>query len=361
MQQSCSVNNYETEASAKKRKSEHMVEELKPKKSQDDDHPILSYDIDPYQFREEDESILIDYSVVIFKRYHLLSEFHIKEDALRNFFIEVRQRYNHENQFHNFKHVWCVMHLSFQILLRGADKYLKPLDIFAVLVAAICHDMAHPGNSNAFELATESEISKIYADPPDETCVLERHHATLTKGLLTNECGQEMLKGLSKTQKEVFYGQVFSIIMATDMAKHKELVKEAEAYTAVVSPQCVAAALTKEVAVEADAKINGKVVATVTPRSSLRLATKVTTPLNKHDPESRLRFTRIIVHSADIGAQTQCTKIAGNWVDRCYDEFRSQASKEKTLGIVTSPFLHEISVESKSASSAASSSPCGRR
>ncbi len=330
---------------------------------------ILQYDIDPYEFSLEDESTLIEYGIEMFKHYDLLTEFHIKEEALRTFFGEVRKLYRHENQFHNFKHVWCVMHLSFQILTRGADKYLKPLDIFAVLVAAICHDLAHPGNNNLFEVATQSEISKMYiADPPDEICVLERHHAKLTKGLLTSECGQEILKGLSRPQKEGFYNHIFQIIMATDMAKHGELVKEAIAYTSppIISPTAAAAAtassfssMSKQNALDAnqhavstESKSNGhngssvKAVATVTPRSSVRIAA-IKAALNKNDPESRIRFTRIVVHSADIGAQTQCLKIAYKWVDRCYDEFRSQADKERSLGIVTSPFLHEITLESK--------------
>jgi hypothetical protein len=328
---------------SKKRKVEFLNEMMiQPDLTEEDNDTvpiskkILAYDIDPHEFSEEEESILIDYAVEMFRHYNLMNEFHFKETVLRKFFEEVRKLYNNENQFHNFKHVWGVMHLSFQILYRGADQYLKPLDIFAVLIAAICHDIAHPGNNNAFEIITHSELSKMYADPPDEVCILERHHAKLTKGLLTNEYGQALLKGLNKQQKDGLFAQIFQIIMATDMAKHAELVREARCYTVPqVSPTMDAHKSTT---------INKSVV--VTPRTSVRIA-NIRAALNKHDPESRIRFTRIIVHSADIGAQTQCLKVACKWVNRCYDEFRSQADKEKSLGIVTSPFLHQITLESQ--------------
>jgi len=305
----------------------------------------MEYDIDPYEFSEEDESILIEYSVEMFRHYRLLDEFNIREEGLRRFFDEVRKLYKHENQFHNFKHVWCVMHLSFQILIRGADKFLTSLDVFAVLIAAICHDIAHPGNSNAFEIATQTELSKMYT----ENCVLEKHHARLTKNLLTNEFGQELLRGLTKQQKEGFYAQIFQIIMATDMARHGELVKEAIGYTSPLSSPTSTAAVSQDF--KASEPVDPKAdqsssTSSATPRSSLRLRA-MRSHVNKNDPESRVRFTRVIVHSADLGAQTQCLLVAYRWVDRCYGEFRSQAEKERSLGIVTSPIIHSIDLESK--------------
>jgi len=183
--------------------------------------------------------------------------------------------------------------------------------------------------------------------------VLEKHHARLTKNLLTNEFGQELLRGLSKQQKEGFYAQIFQIIMATDMAKHGELVKEAIGYTSPLSSPTSTAAVSdfKSSAPEnTSSKSNGnsssQVPENATPRSSMRIRA-MRSHVNKNDPESRVRFTRVIVHSADLGAQTQCLLVAYRWVDRCYDEFRSQAEKERSLGIVTSPIIHSIDLESK--------------
>lgn len=61
----------------------------------------------------------------------------------------------------------------------------------------------------------------------------------------------------------------------------------------------------------------------------------------------REKLTRIIVHVADIGAQTTTHTIAKNWMYRCYAEFRHQAEMESTLGIMTSPFLHDLKEEDK--------------
>ena len=67
----------------------------------------------------------------------------------------------------------------------------------------------------------------------------------------------------------------------------------------------------------------------------------------KSDPESRIIFTRALVHTADLGAQTQPLPIALKWMNRCLNEFRSQALKEQDLGIITSPYYHDIKEDCK--------------
>lgn len=62
----------------------------------------------------------------------------------------------------------------------------------------------------------------------------------------------------------------------------------------------------------------------------------------KSDSESRIIFTRALVHTSDLSAQTQPLPIALKWMNRCLNEFRSQALKEQDLGIMTSPYLHDI-------------------
>lgn len=67
----------------------------------------------------------------------------------------------------------------------------------------------------------------------------------------------------------------------------------------------------------------------------------------KSDPESRIIFSRALVHTADLSAQTQPLPIALKWMNRCLSEFRSQALKEQNLGIITSPYLHGIEEDCK--------------
>lgn len=327
----------------------------------------FDYNIDPYDY---EDNILEDAVIEMLSHYDLLRQFSVAESTIRKFLVQVKSFYNPKNLFHNFKHVWGVMHLSFQILTRGGDEFLLPLDIYATMIAALCHDIQHPGNNNAFEVATASDLSKVKSYNVDAG-ILERHHATITNSLL-NAPGTDydILVGLAQDQKDHFRRQVGLIILGTDMGKHASILAEARSYMRTASTD-----RSHTTTQESDASTtttgsnasNGKVNATNGAKkgkpsesrsaimkcaSASLIAYADAKPLKSgcvdcSDPESRIAFTRVLVHTADIGAQTQCPQVARKWMDRCYGEFRSQAEKEEILGIVTSPFLHDLKEEYK--------------
>jgi hypothetical protein len=53
----------------------------------------------------------------------------------------------------------------------------RPIDCLAVLFAALCHDLDHPGVNNAFEASSMSERAVRYND----TSILENYHAALVR------------------------------------------------------------------------------------------------------------------------------------------------------------------------------------
>ncbi len=57
-----------------------------------------------------------------------------------------------ENPYHNFRHAVDVLQ-SFYYMLTNSTvlKYLKEIEILALAVAALCHDLAHPGFNNFFQ------------------------------------------------------------------------------------------------------------------------------------------------------------------------------------------------------------------
>ncbi|RYY82920.1 hypothetical protein EON63_12310 [archaeon] len=184
---------------------------------------LMNYSTDPYEF---DDEILLDIAIAMWEFYGLFSEFSFTKDACKQFLRSIRALYNPENSFHNFKHVWSVMHTCFQILYHGADKFLSKLDILAVFIASICHDVRHPGNSNAFESAIQSDVYRTYKRE-NEVCVLERYHASITETLLSQEwCKDILLYNFSPVMRANLIKQVQFIIMGTDMAKHHYLVTE---------------------------------------------------------------------------------------------------------------------------------------
>ena len=64
---------------------------------------------------------------------------------MRSFVTGVEGRY-HPHTFHNLFHAVSVTHVSFVIIkTTQVNSLLRPLDKLALLVAAFCHDIDHPG------------------------------------------------------------------------------------------------------------------------------------------------------------------------------------------------------------------------
>ncbi len=64
-----------------------------------------------------------------------------------------------------------------------AITYFQDIGIFALLFAALVHDIDHPGNNNDFEINSKSPLALIYND----ISVLESHHASVAFRLLEKE------------------------------------------------------------------------------------------------------------------------------------------------------------------------------
>merc|ERR1712066_194622 len=69
------------------------------------------------------------------------------------------------NPFHNFAHAVDVGHFVGRILrLINSELYFSELEQFALLIAAIAHDLGHPGVTNAFLMETGHELALKYND-----------------------------------------------------------------------------------------------------------------------------------------------------------------------------------------------------
>lgn len=254
---------------------------------------IFCHDTDPFEL---DDMTLIYLSKHMMDSYGLVERFDLSLDTLRTFFIAVHNNYHKNNAFHNYKHAWGTLHLTFIILKKGADEFLTSVDILALLIAAICHDLDHPGNYNAFEVATRSALAVTYSDDT----VLERHHCSTALKLLDE---YDFTSAMPKNDKIRLRKVITASIMATDMSQHFTL------------------------------------VAQLTSHSLREIA------FRKKESDERTILTRLVLHAADIGAQTQSRELALQWTDRCLDEFSSQGTKERLLGLELTPFMQGLDDE----------------
>ena len=208
--------------------------------------------------------------------------FNITHAALARFVREVCALYNDDLAFHNFHHAFTVFAVSAEIVraVQGAapgatnEKQKRPplqdIHVLAILLAALCHDVDHPGLSNAFLNSTRAAqgtgnpasspaAAESTAAPHrlvarhggETTSVVEAHHVELTTRLLhgagiENEGGETdegaaeppattapaaeggLLSGMAEADAAYAMQLIEHAIMGTDLAVHKRLTHKLE-------------------------------------------------------------------------------------------------------------------------------------
>lgn len=125
---------------------------------------------DVWQFSEAE---LIHLMKSMFSEFNLIKTFQIDETVLDRFLNIVRTTYN-QNPFHNFLHCFCVTQMMYALLhVTSVHQKLTPSEKLSLLVAAIGHDLDHPGFNNAYQVNASTELAITYND----TSPLENHHA----------------------------------------------------------------------------------------------------------------------------------------------------------------------------------------
>lgn len=191
---------------------------------------LNNYNFDPFHLASDN---LIELVIHMLRSYRLLEIYSIDVSKLRSFLQAIRKAY-HSNPFHNFTHVWGVLHLTFQLLERcKLYQYLTSLDILALMISAICHDVDHRGVTNQFEIASKSDLAQLYCDD----MVLERHHAALTHRLLWKP-ENNFLENLCDADKKLIRKLITSTIFSTDMNKHFETVDRLQQHTHAYHVPC---------------------------------------------------------------------------------------------------------------------------
>merc|ERR1719378_1613838 len=86
------------------------------------------------------------------------------------------------NPFHNFSHACDVLHTVCRLMrLINSEGFLVELEQFALLIAAISHDLGHPGVNNGFLSEVGHELALQYND----RAPLENMHCAKLYGIVT--------------------------------------------------------------------------------------------------------------------------------------------------------------------------------
>jgi len=233
---------------------------------------------------------------ICLEQFDLLEQHDLDSAKIQTFIGKVASSYR-PNPYHNFQHAFHVFHSVHCILRSKSIGFLSSQNVLSALISAICHDVDHPGNNNAYEKESNSDLAVLYSDDS----VLERHHCAVTFQILKAD-ESNLLGGLSKQAFQQCRSIIIQAILATDMSMHADLSRQ------------------------------------------LNQMSEDTFELMSPDSNSSVynTFFSAILHTGDLSGQAVPLRLALRWGDRVIEEFKNQAMKETMLGLTVAPFMSSL-------------------
>ncbi|KAH9523328.1 cGMP-dependent 3',5'-cyclic phosphodiesterase [Bulinus truncatus] len=195
------------------------------------DTPILpvttfSVNFDSFDFapRTMSESQTVLSCLSMFEDLGFLSRWRIKLDTLVRFLLMVKKGYRNP-PYHNWMHAYAVTHFCYLLIKNlHLHNYLDDIELLALFVSCLCHDIDHRGTTNSFQVQSQSVLAALYSS---EGSVMERHHLAQSMCILNTE-GSNLFENLSSKEYQSVLDLMRDIILATDLAHHLRTVKDQE-------------------------------------------------------------------------------------------------------------------------------------
>ncbi|KAK1786171.1 hypothetical protein P4O66_017881, partial [Electrophorus voltai] len=165
----------------------------------------------------------------MFEDMGFINTYKIDLHTLARFCLMVKKGYR-DPPYHNWMHAFSVSHFCY-LLYKNLElsDYLEDIEIFALFVSCMCHDLDHRGTNNSFQVASKSVLAALYSS---EGSVMERHHFAQAIAIL-NTHGCNIFEKFNRKDYQRMLDLMRDIILATDLAHHlrifKDLQKMAEA------------------------------------------------------------------------------------------------------------------------------------
>ncbi|EQC30300.1 hypothetical protein SDRG_11877 [Saprolegnia diclina VS20] len=228
-------------------------------------------------------------------------------DALNLFMNDVKLGYVEapdlpfHRYYHNFTHAMDVTQTLFAMLhfIEPLDPILGPVEKAITLIAALGHDIHHPGVTNHYIVVAKHAYALEYGDGSASALattsvkvwgVLERMHAAETRRLVTKHRLLGQFRPTTQVQLEKL---LMACILNTDMAQHDGLLKHMQSLVhARQSPLCA--------------------------------------------DDTRV-LCSFFLHCADLSNAAKPWKTAERWASLITQEFFEQGQAEKRRGMPVSP------------------------
>uniref|UniRef100_A0A2K6GQZ8 Phosphodiesterase n=1 Tax=Propithecus coquereli TaxID=379532 RepID=A0A2K6GQZ8_PROCO len=152
-------------------------------------------------------------TIRMFTDLNLVQNFQMKHEVLCRWILSVKKNYRKNVAYHNWRHAFNTAQCMFAALKAGKiQNKLTDLEILALLIAALSHDLDHRGVNNSYIQRSEHPLAQLYCHS-----IMEHHHFDQCLMIL-NSPGNQILSGLSIEEYKTTLKIIKQAILATDLA-----------------------------------------------------------------------------------------------------------------------------------------------
>lgn len=217
----------------------------------------------------------------LFQEYELIQDFDLDIVKLMKFLNMTEDAYHFENPYHNSTHATDVLQALHCLLQEEIFVCVTRREVLAAMLAAILHDVDHPGVNQAYLIKTSSYLASIHG----KQSLLEHHHIQSARAIINES---HLLDHLGAVEKEAIMQLMDDLVLGTDFTQHKYYLGLFE----------------------------GKLNEGVDMRGTL---------------EDRKFVLMMALKCADISNQTRLWDLCQNWSLRIMEEFFRQGDAERDL------------------------------
>ncbi|GAN10409.1 hypothetical protein MAM1_0352c09950 [Mucor ambiguus] len=188
------------------------------------DPKYMIQDLQHFTVLDKSRAELYGYILGFLERLGLCESIGVTPSEFLDFLVDVDHGYL-PNAYHSFYHAVDVAIVLYHMVCQyDVASYISRIDIAALMIAGLCHDIGHPGKNNNFQVNLKTDLAIRYSNKS----VLESYSCTITMDLLTKHKLLRKLErasgslGLPTSESEMRTG-IIKMILATDMIFHYEL------------------------------------------------------------------------------------------------------------------------------------------
>ncbi|KAM6469367.1 rod cGMP-specific 3',5'-cyclic phosphodiesterase subunit beta isoform 1-T1 [Liasis olivaceus] len=188
---------------------DELLELIKEELLDPEECEIYAFHFSDFEWTELD---LVKCGIQMYYELGVVKKFQIPQEVLVRFIFSVSKGYR-KITYHNWRHGFNVAQTMFTLLMTGKLKqYYTDLEAFAMVTAALCHDIDHRGTNNLYQMKSQHPLAKLHG-----SSILERHHLEFGKFLLSEE-SLNIYQNLNRRQYEHVNHLMDIAIIATDLA-----------------------------------------------------------------------------------------------------------------------------------------------